>query len=295
MTLLWEMQSHTDQFWSLWPAHRYTERDSDCGVWGAGCPPAVMALVHGTWALTHLIAVESGSKIRASQEQLWLWGLAVGRCGCPCAGKGEWGQLTCSCPAGGLWWWTLVPSLLRLLVSSGEQACWVHGNTRSASSTVHTVGVLTLKKSCGGLCGKGSWGFLQITALRTLCHLPCGWYTGLLPCHIFHLCLSSLSWYHQPSSLCEYSPFYTPLCYCNIFLFLSFVLLHIYTFLIGKGRKKGEKHWCEREISIGCLLNKAIMGTEPTEWACTLTENRGPNLLVCVVTQTISVTPGMVL
>ena len=50
------------------------------------------------------------------------------------------------------------------------------------------------------------------------------------------------------------------------------------------GETKGEKHRCERETLISCLLYVPQIGTKPTTQACTLTRKQTSHLLVCGTT-----------
>ena len=50
-----------------------------------------------------------------------------------------------------------------------------------------------------------------------------------------------------------------------------------------EGEGAGEKHQCERETSVGCLLYMPGLGNTPTSWPCALTRNRTGDFLVCGV------------
>ena len=49
----------------------------------------------------------------------------------------------------------------------------------------------------------------------------------------------------------------------------------------GKGERKGEKHWYERETSIGCLSYVLQLGIEPATQACVLTRSQTGDLTLC--------------
>ena len=70
--------------------------------------------------------------------------------------------------------------------------------------------------------------------------------------------------------------------FCAFFFFFFYKFLHIYLFMSREqGReeeREGEKHWCERETLIGCLLNEYCLGIEPTTQACALTGNQTTDL-----------------
>ena len=83
--------------------------------------------------------------------------------------------------------------------------------------------------------------------------------------------------------------------YDHIFFFLVFKLFSLEDMLIEfsflfffvflqkrKGRREGEKHWCERKTSISCLLSlvPTLTGTKATSEACALTRNQTHNILV---------------
>ena len=48
--------------------------------------------------------------------------------------------------------------------------------------------------------------------------------------------------------------------------------------------REGEKHPCEREKSIGCVLHAPWLGSKPATQACALTQNRTHELSVCGMT-----------
>ena len=48
-----------------------------------------------------------------------------------------------------------------------------------------------------------------------------------------------------------------------------------------EGEREEEKHQCERETLIGCLLYAPRQGTKPATQACTLTRNRTYDLSLC--------------
>ena len=50
--------------------------------------------------------------------------------------------------------------------------------------------------------------------------------------------------------------------------------------------REGEKHQCERQTLIVCLLHNPWLGTKPATQACVLTGNRTSNLLLCGMTPT---------
>ena len=50
------------------------------------------------------------------------------------------------------------------------------------------------------------------------------------------------------------------------------------------GEREGEKHPCEREISISCILHPPRLGTEPATQACALTGNQTSGSLLCGMT-----------
>ena len=61
-------------------------------------------------------------------------------------------------------------------------------------------------------------------------------------------------------------------------------ILFIYFFFRERGRegeREGEKHRCEREMSIGCLLCTPQPGTKPATQACALTENWTGDASLC--------------
>ena len=67
--------------------------------------------------------------------------------------------------------------------------------------------------------------------------------------------------------------------YSLSFLFFNFIILDFWE--RGRQEGEGEKHWCERETSIGCLSYVPWLGTEPATLACVLTWNQTDDLLVC--------------
>ena len=59
-------------------------------------------------------------------------------------------------------------------------------------------------------------------------------------------------------------------------------ILFIYFREKGKEREReGERHRCERETSIGCLLYAPIPETEPVTQVCALTGNHTSDLSLC--------------
>ena len=68
--------------------------------------------------------------------------------------------------------------------------------------------------------------------------------------------------------------------------FMAFQCFFLKTLFIyrerGKeGEREGAKHWCLREVLIGCLSHVPKLGTCPATQACALTGNQICNLLVC--------------
>ena len=61
----------------------------------------------------------------------------------------------------------------------------------------------------------------------------------------------------------------------NIFIFIFNLILE------REEEREVEKHWCEREALISCLLHAPQPGTKPTTQACALTGNWTGDLLVC--------------
>ena len=67
-------------------------------------------------------------------------------------------------------------------------------------------------------------------------------------------------------------------------LFSNFFKFLIFREKGREGERKGEKHQCEREISIGCLPYVPQLGTKYATQACALTWNQTSDLSVCRMT-----------
>ena len=76
------------------------------------------------------------------------------------------------------------------------------------------------------------------------------------------------NWHFQRSA-----SWYGPKQVTFFFVFLFFFLIFIYLFL-ERRRGEGEKHWCERETSISCLLYVPHLGPESPTQVCTLIKNQ---------------------
>ena len=66
----------------------------------------------------------------------------------------------------------------------------------------------------------------------------------------------------------------------SLFL-IFFKILFIFREGGREGEKKGEKHLCDRETSISCLLHAPGPGTEPVTQACALARYQTGDLLLC--------------
>ena len=64
----------------------------------------------------------------------------------------------------------------------------------------------------------------------------------------------------------------------------NFLLLFIFRRRGREGKREGEKHQYEREMSIGCLSRAFQPGTEPATQACALTGNQTWDLSLCGMT-----------
>ena len=77
-------------------------------------------------------------------------------------------------------------------------------------------------------------------------------------------------------------------CHCaSVFSFILFLIFLTFDFRERgrRGEREGEKHRCERETSIVCLLYVPQTGPELTTQACALTGNRNSDLSVCRMAQ----------
>ena len=66
----------------------------------------------------------------------------------------------------------------------------------------------------------------------------------------------------------------------NLFLFKKY-FIYFFGHRGREGEKEGEKHRCERQTSIICLLYTPEPVTEPTAQACAPARNQTSNLLLC--------------